>query len=592
VRYDSVIEQISRGDMSADHTPKAIVKTSLAERFASLKPFLGRPALAMILMGFATGLPLSLIFDTLSVWLRDVGLSLEVIGFFSLATFAYSLKFVWAPLVDRVSLPFLTAWLGHRRGWILLMEGLIMLGLFLISGFNPKDSLGTMALIAVSIGFAGATHDIVLDAWRIETAGDLQERQALMATASAWGARIAPFVAGIAPLALADSMGWGFAYALMAALMGLGILGVFIAPREAEHKVRAIDYGDIAAHPATEAIEWALRLFLMLLAACLMGAGLTANITLFKPVFALLDPSLKAFDAANVVWTSKTGGIFWQFPAVVIGLATLFLVCMPLPGHATRPGAYLRQTFVVPIAAFFKRHDNLASLILVTICVYRIADFLLNINGAFYLDLGFDKLAIAEVRKIFGVLMTMLGVALGGVFMTTLGIRNALVLGAIVGSLSNLAYGWLAFQGNNLAAFSIALAIDNISGGIAGTVLIAYMSSLISKGFAAQQYALFTSVYALPGKLLASQSGRIVESTAKSVEHDGTWGWFRGFFSHMPEISYAKPAAALGVAREALGTAYLVFFSYTTVIGFLAVILAIWLIAIQKEVASEPESDL
>lgn len=569
-------------------TPKTAYEAFKA-RIIGIRPFLGRPAIAMMLMGFATGLPLSLIFDTLSVWLRDVGLSLELIGFFSLATFAYSLKFVWAPLVDRISLPFLTAWLGHRRGWILLMEGLIMLGLFAISGLNPKDNLGVMALMAVATGFAGATHDIVLDAWRIETAGPVPERQALMATASAWGARIAPFVGGIVPLAIADQMGWGFAYALMAALMTLGVIGVFVAPREAEHTVRAIDYGGIDPHPATEALEWAVRLFLMLFAACLMGAGLTANISLFKPIFAIFDPSLTGFDATNAVWTSKTRGIFWQFPAVVIGLALLFLVCMPLPGYATRPGAYLRQTFVVPIAAFFRRHENLAILIMVTICVYRVSDFLLNINGAFYLDLGFDKLAIAEVRKIFGVLMTMLGVALGGVIMTTLGIRTSLIIGAVVGSLSNLAYGWLAFQGNNLVAFSIALGIDNISGGIAGTVLIAYMSSLISKGFAAQQYALFTSLYALPGKLLASQSGRIVESTAKSVEHEGAWAGFKGLFANMPQVSYAKPAGVLGVAPEALGTAYLVFFSYTAVIGLAAVVLAVWLIRAQKEIAPEPE---
>jgi MFS transporter, PAT family, beta-lactamase induction signal transducer AmpG len=578
--------------MSADQTPQATSKPTFTERLKSLKPFLGRPALAMICLGFACGLPLSLIFDVLSIWLRDVGLSLEVIGYFSLATFAYSLKFVWAPVLDRLSLPMLTPLLGHRRGWILLMQGLIMFGLWVISGLNPQQHLGLMAAVAVLIGFAGATQDVVVDAWRIEAAGDDPDRQAVMATMHAWGARVAPFVGGIVPLLIADKLGWGFAYALMAALMGIGLLGVMIAPTGAVHRVRPIEYGGLAAHPVTEAFEWALRVFLMVLAACVMGSGLTANIAVFKPVFALFDPSLTWFDAANAVWTSKTSGIFWQFPAVLTGLAVLFITCLPLPNHATRPGAYLRQTFVVPIAAFFRRYDNLATLILVTICVYRISDFLLNINGAFYLDLGFEKPAIAEVRKIFGVVMTMLGVGLGGFIMTTMGIRKALVIGAVVGSLSNLAYGWLAYQGNDLMAFSIALAIDNVSGGIAGTVLIAYMSSLISKGYAAPQYALFTSLYALPGKLLASQSGRIVESTARAVEHDGAWGIFKGFFAKMPEISYAKPAAVLGVAREALGTAYLVFFSYTTVIGFLAVILSIWLIRVQKEVAPEPEDDL
>jgi len=549
-------------------TPKA--KKSL---WQSLKPFFTRPALVMILLGFSSGLPLSLIFDTLSVWLRTADLSLTTISYFSLVTFVYSLKFVWAPVLDRVGLPGLTFMLGHRRGWILASQAVIMLGLWAISTMDPHSQLGLMAVAAIVIGFAGATQDIVIDAWRIETAGESDDRQAVMATATAWGSRIAPFVSGIVPLMLADTLGWGFAYALMAGLMALGVLGVFLAPKEAEHKVRPIDYGDAPARPALEALEWAARLALMLMAICLLGAGLTANIDLFKSAF----PSAEIFDAAKAAWTSKTAGVFWQVPAVLVGLGLMGLACLPLPGTLTRPGAYLRQTFVTPIAAFFKRYENLAGLVLALICLYRVSDFLLNVNGAFYVDLGFDLTVIASVRKIFGVVMTIVGVSLGGLVMTRFGMKTGLVFGAIVGSFSNMAYAWLATQGNDVTAFSITLAIDNASGGVAGTVLIAYMSSLISKGWAAQQYALFTSLYALPGKLLASQSGRIVESTAKSSDSGGWATAFRPLFSHLTPESFAKPAAVLGVSREALGTGYIVFFTYSSVIGVLAIILCVWL---------------
>ncbi|MGA9659894.1 MAG: permease [Asticcacaulis sp.] len=544
---------------------------------ARIKPFLTRPALVMILLGFSSGLPLSLIFDTLSVWLRDVDLSLTTIGYFSLVTFVYSLKFVWAPVLDRVSLPGLTFMLGHRRGWILSSQLVIMAGLWTISSLDPHYQLGLMALVAIIIGCAGATQDIVIDAWRIETAGESDTRQAVMATATAWGARIAPFVSGIVPLMLADTLGWGFAYALMAALMGLGIIGVLLAPKEAVHRVRPIEYGGAPKRPALEGLEWAGRLMLMLFAICLLGAGLTANIDLFQFAF----PSTDVFDAAKALWTSRTAGVFLQVPAVLIGLGLLAVACLPLRGTPTRPGAYLRQTFVVPIEAFFKRYDNIAWLMLALICLYRVSDFLLNVNGAFYVDLGFDLPVIAELRKIFGIVMTMVGVGMGGYVVTAFGMKRALIFGAVVGSFSNLAYAWLATQGNDVTAFAITLGIDNASGGIAGTVLIAYMSSLISKGYAAQQYALFTSLYALPGKLLASQSGRIVETSAKASDAGGWSQSLHGLFQNMPAISYARPAEILGVSREALGTGYVVFFTYSSVIGVLAIALCIWLNRVQ-----------
>lgn len=543
-----------------------------------LKPFLKRPVAVMIFLGVSSGLPLTLIFDTLSIWLRDEGLSLETIGFFSLATFSYSLKFVWAPVVDRVSLPILTPLLGHRRGWILTMQILIIFGLWLISGLSPQNSLSLMALMAVLIGFAGATQDIVIDAWRIETAGETSDGQSVMATAHAWGARTATFIAGIIPLWIADHIGWSFAYAAMAAMMGLGIVAVIFAPREAVHTIRPIDYLGLAPKPYFEAIEWALRLIIMAIAICLMGAGLTANITIFKAVFDILDPSHGLYDSISKLWTQKSTGIFLQLPAVIMGLTVMTLACLPIPKLSTRPGAYLRQTFVTPILDFFTRFENLAWLILAMICFYRVADFLLNINGAFYLDLGFEKTVIGEVRKIFGVIMTILGVSTAGIMLTRMGMKFSLIVGGIVGALSNLAYAWLATQGADVLAFSIALGIDNVSGGIAGTVLIAYMSSLISKHYAASQYALFSSLYAMPGKLIASQSGRIVESLAKDADHGGLGAMFMSYMKALPATAYAKPAQALGVTTHALASSYAVFFVYTSLIGLISVALAIWLI--------------
>src|SRR5687768_18081366 len=127
-----------------------------------------RAALVMIALGFSAGLPYFLIFDTLSAWFRASGLSLEVIGFFSLVTLVSTFKFLWAPFIDRTRIPVLTGWLGHRRSWMLFCQGLIMLGLWLVSTSDPSRSLGLIAVFAFIVGFSAATQDIAIDAWRIE----------------------------------------------------------------------------------------------------------------------------------------------------------------------------------------------------------------------------------------------------------------------------------------------------------------------------------------------------------------------------------------------------------------------------------------
>ena len=136
----------------------------------------------------------------------------------------------------------------------------------------------------------------------------------------------------------------------------------------------------------------------------------------------------------------------------------------------------------------------------------------------FYLDCGFTLVEIAEVRKIFGVVMTMIGVFAGGFAVAQYGVLVALVIGAFAGPLSNLVFAWLATRGHDLFALFVAIGVDNIAGGYSGTALIAYMSGLTSAGFTATQYALLSSLYAIPGRIIASQSGRIVETAASAAE--------------------------------------------------------------------------
>ena len=553
---------------------------------SALRVFAERRVLVMIVLGFSAGLPFLLIFDTLSAWLRSAGLTLEVIGYFSLATLAHSFKFLWAPLIDRSRIPLLTKWLGHRRSWMIVCQVLMMLGLWLIAGTDPVSNLGLLAMFAVFVGFSSATQDIVIDAWRIEAAE--VSRQGAMAAAYQWGYRGAMITAGAAPLLLADAYSWNVSYAVMAVLMGVGMLGVLAAPQEGTHKARPINSEGLQAAPAREFVEWAGRFLILAAGAILVGSGLAANA-------ATLDWLLTAFgagglgDAAVNAWKSRSG-VWFQLLSVLAGFTLVAVAAQPIPRVRTRPGLYLAAALGDPLRDFFRRYQSTATLILALICLYRVSDFVLNIMNPFYLDLGFSLVEVAEVRKIFGVVASLFGVFAGGVAVARLGLMQSLLIGAFAGPLSNLIFIWLTIKGHSLPALFIAIGLDNSLSGFAGTCLIAYMSSLTAAGFTATQYALFSSLYALPGKLIASQSGRIVESAAHSAA-SGSWAsGLIGMFANLPADSFSKALEKSGVPPAALASGYTVFFMYSSLIGIFAIILAF--IVARKETAPVPKQNV
>ena len=540
----------------------------------ALKVFFERRSLVMLALGFSSGLPFLLVFDTLSAWLRTAGLSLEVIGFFSLATLAYAFKFVWAPLVDRTAVPGLTKLLGHRRSWMLVTQGLVMVFLFGMSTVDPAANLPLMAALAVCVGFAGASQDIVMDAWRIEAVDE--SRQGAMAASYQWGYRIAMIVAGALPLVLAESMGWNFSYGVMASLMIIGAGAVLLAPRENAHVIRPVETGGAPKRPVLDGVEWVVRLGLLLLGALLLGSGLAANATILGQLLGLVI-SAESVEAFKAAWTARPNGIFLQVLGLLGGIALVTLAAWPMPGRPTRPGAYLGEAFGAPLLTFFRRFEGAAPLILALICVYRLSDFLLNIMNPFYIDLGFTLTEIAEIRKVFGVVMTTIGVFLGGYLVARIGMLKTLMIGAFAQPISNLMFAWLATRGHDIPSLMFALGIDNIATGIAGTVFIVYLSSLTSAGFTATQYAFFTSIYAIPGRLIASQSGRVVEESARAAEN-GVFAPVKALFAGLPPDVLATGAANTGVTPAALGAGYVVFFVYTAVAGLAAVILT-WFVA-------------
>lgn len=538
---------------------------------SALAVFVERRALVMLALGFASGLPNLLIFDTLSLWLREAGLSLKVISIFALATLSYSLKFLWAPLIDRTQVPGLTRLLGHRRSWMIVLQILLMIGLWMISGVDPARDLALMAAFAALVAFVSATQDIVIDAWRIEAAPT--EKQGAMAAAYQWGYRIAMIVAGAAPLLIAETYGWSASYAVMAGLMLAGVAGVLGAPREKEHVIRPIHAEGVPSRPALELPEWIARLAVFVFGALLLGSGLAADASLLAAGLNSLGLP-DAGVAVKAAWEMKPQGVYVQLLSVAAGLGIIVVAILPIPGLKTRPGVYLFAALGDPLVDFLKRYKGVAALILALICLYRLSDFVLNIMNPFYADLGFSKIEIAEVRKVFGVVATVIGVGLGGFLVARLGMMRALVIGAFAGPISNLAFGWLALQGPQLWALFVAIGVDNIAGGVSGTCLIAYMSSLTSAGFTATQYALFSSLYALPGKLIASQSGRIVESSAAAADIGGPMAGLKAMFGRLPPEAFAGAMEKSNVSPGALGAGYLVFFIYSSLIGVVAIVLA------------------
>lgn len=530
--------------------------------------YVERRSVVMLGLGFASGLPFWLIFDTLSAWLRTVGLSLNVIAFFSLATLAYAFKFLWAPLVDRAQIPGLTTWLGHRRSWMLVTQLAIMAGLVLIAVTDPLANLALVATFAVFTGFMGATQDIVMDAWRIEVG--TQNEQGVLLASYQWGHRIAYITAGAAPLFLADIFDWSISYFAMAVLMGIGVIAVLCGPREQAHAIRPIPRVEGGANPWLERVEWTVRLVILIAGALILGSGLSAQVSL---IASWLPAETGA--ALTAAWAMRPLGVFLQLLAVIAGFALIIAAAWPLPGKPTQPGFFLSHVFGEPLGDFFTRFGRMAGLILLVICFYRISEFLLNIMNPFYLDVGFTLSEIAEVRKIYGVFLSLIGIFAGGWAVARFGVMRALVVGAVIAPLSNLMFAWLATQGPEVPALIITLGVNNICQSFAGTCLLAYMSSLTSIGFTASQYALFSSLYALPDKFIATQSGRIADAAAHSAADGGLIAPLKIFFSDLAPNALAAGATRAGVPPEALGAGYFAFFVYTCALGLLVVPFAV-----------------
>lgn len=445
-----------------------------------------QPKMAMMLvLGFAAGLPFLLYFSTLSVRLEKSGIDVTLIAFFSWFGLSYSFKFLWAPLVDRFDPPGLAKVFGRRRAWIFVAQLGVAMGLIGLGLADPTKSLAVTALFSFLVAFSSATQDIGIDAWRIEAAAN-DDEQAPLAAAYQYGYKSGMLISGGVALIIAGLANWTMAYFSMAGFLALAAV------------IFALWDGKAGALVSTRALATGF----------LFSAALFACVIIIAICIGLGVPTL--LDVLGVEFSKREIGKM----AVYLAAAPIILCAVALPFIRRIPAdaPVLKSAGFGPFLDFFWRHGWPAILILLFVSTYRLSDIVMGIMAKpAYSNMGYDEIAIGLVSGTYGPWMVFLGVALGGLCALKMGLTRTLVIGAIVSVLGNLTFAWLVEQSaDSTLPLFIAVTADNIAGGFAGTVFVAYLSTLVNKSFAGTQYAIFSSVYSLGPKLLAGSSGLIV----------------------------------------------------------------------------------
>jgi len=427
-----------------------------------------RKTAIMLIFGFAAGLPYTLLIGTLNAWLGEWEIDLATIGVLSWIGLAYAFKFLWSPLVDRVRLPGLEK-LGRRRSWLLLCQALLTLTFFGLSMSDPRLALGSFALIAVIGAFSSATQDVVIDAWRIDVADDKAPVE-ILSSIYQFGYRIAALIGGALALVLSERMPWPTVYAIMGGFMALTVIATLMAPdtprtaSESEQSALrsrgALDPKYRLAGLAVVAVGWAWAIWMVgsFMVTMLSGAvdpatGKPPSVGDFTKVYGpwivVATVILPAIVAAVFNWMQARGEhvLASDDPAVTAG-------------ERTADHAY--SALILPLAELVRRIGWGVIIVLGLILSYRITD---NIWGSFafpfYLqELQYTGDEVAFASKIFGVFMTMAGIAIGAFLFATIGRMPTLLIGALVAAASNLLYADLASGAVNIDAFARTFGLD------------------------------------------------------------------------------------------------------------------------------------
>jgi PAT family beta-lactamase induction signal transducer AmpG len=380
-----------------------------------------RRLIFIFLMGFASGLPFLLSGATLSIWLTEAGVSLTAIGLFALVGTPYTMKYLWAPFIDRVPLPLLSKMLGRRRAWMLMIQFGLMASIVALGLSKPQSRPAVTAFFALAVAFFSASQDIIIDAYRIEILDE--DQQGAGAAMTQAGYRFGLLASGAGALYLSTNMDWSLVYGIMAGLVLIGFIAALCAPI-----------------PQTD----------------------------------------RAID------TSIRQGDGW-FQTAVVG----------------------------PFLEFFQRNNiGVATVTLAFILLYKFGDAFAGVMAnPFYIRIGFSKVEIANVSKIFGVFATLLGVFSGGLVVKKFGILPSLLYCGVLQMLSNLMFAAQAAIGPHVGFLVLTIGIENLSGGMGSAAFVAYLSVLCNTAYTGTQYALFTSFMAFGRTWLSAMSGWVADRT-------------------------------------------------------------------------------
>jgi PAT family beta-lactamase induction signal transducer AmpG len=391
--------------------------------------------IAILFLGFSSGLPLALTGQTLSLWLKDEGLSLTAIGLFAAVGTPYALKFLWAPLMDKARIPGLTRLLGRRRSWLIVTQFSLIAATLALGFSGPAANIGVTAMLAVAVAFASASQDIVVDAYRVEI---LEEHQfAAGAAAIVFGYRVGMLVSGAGALYLASAFAWPLVYAAMAVLVLVGVATVLLNPEPTMRET---------------------------------------------PESIVREDEVRAWLAERPHLSGPLGAaLAWLYIAVVC----------PFAEFMARPAWVAILLFVI----FYKFGDSLAGVM----------------TFPFLDDIGFTKIDIANVAKVFGFAATLAGLALGGALMAGLGLYKSLWICGVLQLVSNLMFAVQAMVGADITFLALTIGLENLAGGMGTAVFVAYLSSLCNVAYTATQYALLSSFMVVARTWLSSSGGALAE---------------------------------------------------------------------------------
>ena len=415
----------------------------------------------MLFLGFSAGLPYMLIFATLSRWLREAGIERSTIGFLSWVMLAYAFKWVWSPAVDRLPIPIITRLMGQRRSWMFLAQLTIIASLAGMAISDPQYNLINLVLFSLITAFASATQDIAIDAYRIEAVEE--ELRTSVATT---------YMEEELQASMATAYMMGYRFAMITSFTGALYVASFFDIDEKTY-----------LH-----FSWTMAYLTM---AAIMLVGIITTFVISEPEVAADSKTLKRENQAREYIEQYKD----------------------LPGFIRKALEWAYNAIFSPFWDFFIRYRWHALLILLLIGTYRISDIVLGvISNVFYTDMGFTKKEVANIANIYGTIMTLTGVSLGGVLMVRFGVMKILFLGALLSAATNILFSFMATAGKSLILLTLVISADNLSAGIATAAFIAYLSSLTNISYTATQYALFSSIMVLLPKFIGGFSGVMVDN--------------------------------------------------------------------------------